>query len=198
METIPSFLRAMFKGTSLAAATSTLVAIAPTGIILWTNAAWTAFARANGGDEILTRFGVGRSYFDGISSPLRSFYEGAVENALLTGEPFEQEYHCSSPDNFRSLHLRILPFGADGALLEHSLIVERAHELPAGDALEATYRDEHGIMLQCSNCRRVRHADGNAWDWVREWVVAPAPRTSHGICKTCIVYYWGTRLRGKK
>jgi hypothetical protein len=197
METIPSFLRAMFKGTSLAAATSTLVAIEPSGTILWTNAAWRDFARANGGDDVLTRFGVGRSYFDGIAPPLRSFYEGVVQNALLTGEPFEQEYECSSPDTFRALHLRVLPFGADGALLEHSVVVEHAHEGSASEPLEALYRDEHGMMLQCSNCRRVRRLEPQSWDWVREWVVAPAQLTSHGICKTCIVYYWGTRLRGK-
>jgi hypothetical protein len=191
MDSIPPFLRATFAGASLAADPSTLVALAPNGTILWVNAAWREFARANDGEDALAKFGPGTSYFDGIALPLRSFYEGVMANALVTGEPFEQDYECSSPDHFRTLRLRLLPFGSDGVLLEHSVLVERAHDGPASEALETLYRDQNGIMLQCSNCRRVRHNDSGAWNWVREWVRDPAPSTSHGICKTCIVYYWG-------
>ena len=125
---LPTFLRERFDVTALVESPSTLVALAPTGTILWVNAAWSKFAWENGGNEILTKFGPGASYFDGLSPQLRGFYEAVVEKALQTGEPFIQDYECSSPEKYRIYRLRALPIGTDGLLLEHSLVVERPHE----------------------------------------------------------------------
>ena len=192
---IPEFLRPMFEGTTLAEGPATLVALAPDGTILWVNAAWREFARANDGDDVLRRFGPGQSYFAGAGGPLRSFYEGVVQNALLTGEPFEQDYECSSAEVFRIYHLRVLPFGVDGLLLEHSLVVERPHEQEDHDAVEPCYRNASGMIVQCANCRRVRRAEGDAWDWVRPWVSDLPTNTSHGICSACMGYYWPVQVR---
>jgi hypothetical protein len=192
---VPEFLGAAYKGTPLDDAPSVLVALDSKGTILWVNKAWRQRARAYGEAAFLQRFGPGHSYFEGISEPLRSFYSSVLQNALLTGEPFEQEYECSSPDTFRMNHLRVLPFGADGFLLVHSIVVERPHEREEAAAVERAYRNEDGLIVQCSNCRRVRRRDTAVWDWVRAWARASPPHTSHGICKPCIGYYWGARLR---
>ncbi len=185
---LPTFLRAAFDEASLEESRSTLVAVAPTGEILWVNCAWWDFARANGGDEVPTRFGVGASYFDGIAPPLRAYYEEALAGALRAAEPFEQDYECSSPDVFRLHHLRALPFGWDGLLLEHSLVLEREH----GD--DGDLRDEGGIVRQCSNCRRVERPSDGSWVHVRSQMVAPRPNVSHGICPLCVGFYWGVLL----
>jgi hypothetical protein len=173
-----------------------LVALDSRGTILWVNEAWRQRARAYGEEDLLDRFGPGASYFEGISEPLRSFYASVLQNARLTGEPFEQEYECSSAEMFRINHLRILPFGAEGFLLVHSGVVERPQQQDEAAAVERTYRNDDGLIVQCSNCRRVRRRDSAVWDWVRAWAATSPLDTSHGICKPCIGYYWGARLRG--
>jgi len=174
---------------------STVVAIDPHGRILWTNAAWDRFARSNGGALVLERFGPGSSYFEGISGPLRGYYEDAFRSALRSGTVFEQEYECSSPDVFRLMHLRALPIPAGALLLQHSLVAEGAHQRASEEELEARYRNDNGVMVQCSNCRRFRRSDGTTWDWVRPWVVEMPADTSHGLCTTCVDFYYGRRFR---
>ena len=78
-------------------------------------------------------------------------------------------------------------------LLEHSLVAETAHEAASAEAREARYIGEDGILLQCSHCRRIRVIGTQAWDWVREWVARPHPKTSHGICPSCVGFYWGSK-----
>ncbi len=188
---IPSFLRAIFEEASLVESRSTLVALAPTGEILWVNRAWWDFARANGGDEVPARFGPGASYFEGIAPPLRAFYKAALEGAMLDARPYEQDYECSSPDRFRLHHFRALPFGRDGLLLEHSLVLERKHTDEPFDLCE-----QDGVVRQCSHCRRVERTADRCWVRVGSWVAASPPNVSHGICPTCVGYFWGARLRG--
>lgn len=187
---LPEFLRT-FESHVLAENASILVAVDPIGHILWVNRAWHDVARRHG---ISPRFGPGSSYFDGIAPPLRDFFEERSKNALLTGQPFEQIYECSSDDTFRIYRLRVLPFGSEGLLFEHSLVVESPHH--NGDiADERPYLGAHGIIVQCSNCKRVRReeAEGAAWDWVRPWGALSPPNTSHGLCPVCVGYYWGAR-----
>jgi hypothetical protein len=190
----PTFL-ANFDADALARDASTIVALDPAGIMLWMNDAWTRFARENGGDAVLARFGVGACYFDGIGPILRGYYEGAFANALLTSEPFVQEYECSSGEIFRLFFLRVLPIDARGFLVEHSLRVAQPHDRPPCEAIEARYRNARGFLVQCSNCRRMRRADGRTWEWVPAWAEHATPDTSHGLCHACAGFYWGEHPR---
>jgi hypothetical protein len=187
---LPEFLAGAFDADALVRDGSTIVVLDPDGKILWTNPAWERFARENGGHD-LERFA---SYYAGIGPVLRGFYESAFANALLTGAVYVQEYECSSPDVFRKFHLQAMPVAGKGLLLTHSLLVERPHEhqqAPAAAAPPDRYRGANGIVVQCSNCRRVRRAGEEVWDWVRDWVAASPPNTSHGICAPCLGFYWG-------
>jgi hypothetical protein len=175
---------------------STYVALDPGGAIVWTNAAWNRFAIANGGTEVLRRFRPGTSYFEGIAAPLRGFYQSLLLNALTTGEVVDHTYECSSADVFRRFHMRALPLDRKGLLLEHSLVVERPHDPADATARDVAYADGRGIVLQCSNCRRVRRRESAAWDWVPHWVRQAPAQTSHGLCNTCVSFYWGRRLTG--
>ncbi len=173
---------------------SVIVALDPAWTILWTNAAWGRFAAENEGAEIARRFGPGASYLAGVSGELRDYYERAFRRAFTTGEPFVQDYECSSPGVYRRVRMRALPLG-DGLLLEHARLVEHPHDAPPSPAIEARYRSAHGLVSQCSNCRRVRRVDDGSWDWVPAWVARPPHATSHGICPSCFGFYWGPHLR---
>ena len=78
-------------------------------------------------------------------------------------------------------------------VVEHSLVAESLHEGADGEPDVSLYEGAGGIVLQCSNCRRVRRHDRRAWHWVPALVAAPRPRTSHGICPTCAGFYWGVK-----
>jgi hypothetical protein len=188
----PAFLAPAFDARDLEEADATIAVIDPDGNILWVNRAWDTFAQGNGavGDEVSHG-----SYLDQIAPPLRDFYRAVFANALATGEAYDLDYECSSPERHRRFHLRALPIDAHGMLLEHSRIAEGAHDRTAEDAVEERYQDAEGMILQCSNCRRVRGPTPQAWDWVPRWVARPHPRTSHVICPSCVGFYWGRRSK---
>jgi PAS domain-containing protein len=184
----PSFLEPAFSTDALEQPDTTIAVIDRDARILWVNPAWDRFARDNGASENLDAL---ESYLDGISPPLRDFYRDVFDRALLTGNIFEHDYECSSPDKLRRFRLRVLPVEARGLVLEHSLLVEGPHTATAEPAIEARFLNPDGTILQCSNCRRVRAPDTSAWAWVPTWVAHAPPMTSHGICPSCVGFYWG-------
>jgi hypothetical protein len=80
-----------------------------------------------------------------------------------------------------------------GFLVVNSLLIERAHDpLAAVPAQrEEDYRDENGLLCQCSHCRRYRCMRvAERWDWIPAWVRRQPARTSHGLCRVCFDYYY--------
>lgn len=195
---LPPFL-ADFDEDALESEGSTVVALDGAGVIVWVNGAWARFARANGGEGVAERFGEGARYLDGISGPLREFYQRVFGEVLSSNRPFELDYDCPSPQSARRYHLRVLPIANKGLLVEHSLIAEsaEANEAPSPDRDLYTDRND-GIVLQCSNCRRVRRADGGGWDRVPAWTGRSPANTSHGLCPVCASFYWGALARREK
>ena len=188
----PEFLEAAFDLPALERVESTIAVIDPAARLLWVNPAWHRFARENGGEESV--FAGSESYLDGIAPPLKDFYRSVFANALATGEVFEQDYECSSPEKRRLFRLRVLPIEGKGLLLEHALNAEGAHEGASENDVEARYVSAAGIILQCSNCRRVRRHDSHAWEWAPGFVARPRANTSHGLCPSCVGFYWGLKL----
>jgi hypothetical protein len=186
----PGFLDKLALPT-LARDASSLIALDANYAIQWVNPGWERFARENGGTALLPRFGIGTSYLSGIGGPLRDYYRSAFDNALLTAEPIELDYECSSADVYRRFHMIALPLDREGLLVAHSGIVERPHDREGHEALERVYRFPAGMIVQCANCRRVRRNDGSCWDWVPSWVTVVPETTSFGICAPCRGYYWG-------
>lgn len=191
----PDFLAPVYEPETLERCSSTLAAVDGSGVIVWVNEAWRQFARDNGGDAD-RRYA---TYLDGVTGPLREAYRDVFATALDANTVFEQDYECSSPDTIRRFRMRVLPFSPHGLLLEHTPVA--MHGAPAGQpAIEALYRDPHGHILQCSNCRRVRRTDSpttEVWAWVPTWVATPHPQTSHGLCSACAGYYWRISRRTK-
>jgi len=171
---------------------SAICGVSPDLRLAYWNDAWELFARKNGGASVLEQFTLGRSILDAISGQLRSFYELILRSVAQTGEEFEHLYECSSADLVRWFHMRVLPLGKDGALLfVHSLAVERPRGAAEEDAyLDATdFRGDGGLILQCSNCRRVRRVDPKQWEWHRLFMEA-RPAVSHGVCLVCLELYY--------
>lgn len=195
-EALPDFLSAFDPG-ALKNDSSTLIALHPDATIAWTNEAYTRFAEESGHADVACRFGVGSSYFAGITPSLRTFYEEMFARALHTGAPAEHLYECHSPSSWRTYSLRVLPIGRSGLLLSHRLVAQLPHPGEPAAPTEASYRDAHGHVLQCSNCRCVRRVDASAWDWVPRWVQDSPSQTSHGLCPLCAGFYWGLSRQGE-
>ena len=192
----PNVLERAFSASDLDASRSTIAVIDHIGDILWVNAAWRRFAEENGGHCDAYEHG---SYFDGILPPFREFYRDTFADVLASGTVYTQEYECSSSDTYRLYQLRALPIDNKALILEHSHVIpfpQGADGEGNDDQLEG-YRDSNGLVLQCSNCRRVRHAATQSWDWIAALVAQPVPSTSHGICPLCLGFYWVHRARRK-
>jgi hypothetical protein len=158
------------------------------------NPEWFAFAAANEGEpDIPARFGLGTRLLDAISGPLQDFYEEFFTRALAANKPVQHDYECSSDQVYRLYHQSIYPLArARGLLVVNSLSVEKTHPPDrTTPGLESDYRNDEGIMVQCSHCRRFRRNGAEAaWDWAPQWVRVLPPAISHGLCPVCIAYYY--------
>ena len=169
------------------------------GHLAYMNAAWSAFARENGAVAFDDAWPTGRSVWDAVPAVLHRFYRDGFEWARESGEPWSHTYECSSADTTRIF--RMTAYGlaeGRGVLLVNSLLA--AVEASGGvDATsEQPYRNEHGQVVQCAHCRRVRHAGvpeaDERWDWVPRWVHISPTNTSHGLCPVCDAYHYGALL----
>lgn len=188
--TLPEELLRRFDPTVLEQDRACIAVLGPDRVIVWVNPAWKTFATDNGGG---TGLEVGARYFDAVQGTLRTWFEERMLECQRTGEPFELEYECSSPETFRTYHLRALPIGGF-LLMAHSLRTEQPHSRTPMPPFEVVYRAANGLTLQCSNCRRFKRVDTGAWDWVPDWVRTQPDRTSHGICGVCAGFYYGDLL----
>jgi hypothetical protein len=160
------------------------------------NQAWFAAARAQGAPpDFFDRFGLGGSFLDGVAGLIQPFFDGHIRQSIETGEPWEFDYQCPMPHQFRMFRMHVLPLGTkDGCLVTNASIVEiprpEDDEAAAEDIL-ASYLGAEGFVIQCAHCRRTRRIDAPArWDWVPQLVWdSPAP-VSHSICPPCYAYFY--------
>lgn len=155
------------------------------------NEAWVNFAQNNNGKEILQRFELGTVMTKVGEEPIRSFLREAYLEALEENKPFEHTYECSSPDNYRLFRQTAYPlYGSTGLVISHHLVEEKPHEEEASE-FSKQFTDEHGIVTQCQNCRKIRNPENRrSWFWVPALVRTPLPEISHGICSTCLDHYY--------
>lgn len=161
------------------------------------NPAWFCFARDNQGEPaISTRFTLGTPLADAISGPLQTFYLQGYAQVLQDGGVWEHDYECSSAIQLRRFHQKSYPLARrQGIIIINSLTVEQPHAAGA-EPDERRYRNSHGLIVQCSHCRRVqRTTQPEHWDWVPAWVAQQPPRTSHSLCQPCYDYYYLHRQR---
>lgn len=167
--------------------------------LAYVNPAWFRFASDNGAaEDFFARWTLGRSVLEAIPEVLRAHYAASYEQCMQTGEPWSEDYECSSPDRFRTFRATAypLPRGA-GLLVSHSLRIDRPHERESAPAIRERFADHHGWLTQCAHCRRFADPSGRGkWVWVEDWIrTPPQERVSHGICQPCADYYFGVVRR---
>lgn len=167
--------------------------------IRYVNPAWVAFAHENGGDASLVPPDViGSAFLDAIPGLITPFYAWNLREVRRSGRPWEHLFECSSPELFRTFHMRVSGLGEGrGLLVRNHLLIERSHETavrPPCPSLPSRYVGNDGVVRQCSHCRRVRRRGRvDAWDWVPDFVRRPHPTTSHSLCNGCFRHYFPAR-----
>lgn len=175
---------------ALATSDDTVYVLSRDRRIVQTNEGWARFARANGGGDALARAS-GTVLDDVLPPPLRERYVAALERAFVTGERWEHDYECSSPELLRRYRMVAYPISSEHLVCIHSLLVEHPHEREASAASASTYA-VNGLITTCSYCRRIANPSGTArWDWVPAFVAEPPPNLSHGLCEACFALYYG-------
>jgi hypothetical protein len=162
--------------------------------ISYCNPAWDRFARANGGEEVVAARVLGNDLMCVIPEPLRDFYAQVFRSCHVRKLTFDIDYECSSPEQYRLLHMSILPLEPSGSLaFVNSIRVERPHgsERPALPSSE-NYFGDRGMVTVCCHCRRTQRQDASGqWDWVPAFIHKGKWQVSHGICPMCVSYfYW--------
>jgi len=160
--------------------------------IVYCNAAWDAFAAANGGCDLLRPAPLGHPLLNYIGGSLAGYYESAYRSVLQTSELWRHVYECSSASVYRKYAMQVLPMKRmRGLLVVNSLCVERPHEPARNGVRPLDYRFANGMVVMCSHCRRTKRSDGSEqWDWVPEHVATMPRNTSHGLCGVCFEYYY--------
>ncbi len=171
----------------------TVFGLWPDLTLAYTNDGWDQFAATNGGEQLAERYPLGSDITTATSEILRPFFVNNYRRCLTELRPWEHSYECSSPDRYRWLKMTVFPLGhAEGLLVVNSVRVEKPHTRIPHSPEEGGYRDKHGLITQCSHCRRVRRKEGSGliWDWVPDWVKTMPRQTSHGLCAACAAYYY--------
>lgn len=172
----------------------TIYAMQPDLTLVYVNRGWGRFAAENGGEPVISqRWPLGRSILEAIPQILQPFFYDNYEHCLKSGSPWQHRYECSSASIYREFLMTTYPLGSgQGLLVVNSLCCSLSHDRPSQIAFEHTYRNSHGLIVQCAHCRRVKRALTSAtiWDWVPEWLASCPENTSHGLCAPCFSYYY--------
>jgi hypothetical protein len=129
---------------------------------------------------------------DAIPKVLRPFYEDHFNQVLSKQQPWEHLYECSTPSRYRVFHMITYPLEKQaGFLTVHSLYIDTLYPEDSLNPLENQYRDENGLIHQCSHCRRIQRINSkDTWDWIPKWVEHPDPNTSHSLCEPCLDFFY--------
>lgn len=173
--------------------TDTVVGLWPDLTIAYVNPSWFRFARDNGAQaDFDARWTIGCNLLASIPEVLQAHYQASYDQCLQSGVPLDVDYECSTPDRFRVFRSTAYPLGGgQGLLVVHSLRIDRAHDRPVVEPAVERFIGQHGILVQCSYCRRFAEGlDDRRWLWVPDWVREPPAEVSHGICSPCLSYYF--------
>ena len=155
------------------------------------NPAWVSFAQKNGGHAVLTQYPLGSDVSGAFPQTLRPYLLSAYKAAMEKERPFTYDYECPSPICFRKFHQSAYPLARKaGLVISNHLVEERPHDQHQ-HSFGDRFRNEHGMVTQCCNCRKLRDpSDTDSWLWVPEAVARHFPGTTHAICPRCYDFYY--------
>jgi hypothetical protein len=166
--------------------------------IAWVNRGYLAFAAANEGHDIATRWREGARLWDAVGEPLTAYYRPHFERLLREGRGWASRYDCSTPTRYRLNRMTVSPVGDRAGLLVVNATIEDAGHATEPSAPSDVYVEPGGLVRMCANCRRVHRADREAWDWVPAWVKRVPATVTHGLCPLCAQFLYGDVLKGRK
>jgi hypothetical protein len=173
------------------------------GTVVFVNQAWSEVATK---EAVLdscppTEKVLGRRFLDFVAGTLNAHLAAAFERAKQAGA-FRSVWvysECNTPSLYRTLATRISALFSAGEKSPTGYLVHN-QAVPVG-TLRSRYelfqkpadvwRDVHGIILQCSCCRRVKHPETAEWQMNPELVKQSDPLTSHGLCELCMDVFYG-------
>ena len=159
--------------------------------LAYVNPVWREFVDRHEGALALARhWALGAIVLDAVDEDLRPFYQRVLHACLSKGRRWSHEFECSGRRKACRYRIDIRPLPAQrGLIVAHAALVECPHAfapccVPRTDL--SRYLDEHGFVVQCVHCRRVRAAhDHERWDLVPAWVERTPDQASGGLCETC-------------
>ncbi len=153
------------------------------------NAAWTEFARNNGGEALLPERVLGQNLLLAITDVTeRELYVRMIRRAR-TGRPVQFHYRCDAPDRRRTFAMEIRAVGGG----EVEFVSTLRHEEPRASValLQGDEVRDDRLLRVCSWCQQVALTE-NTWVPVEEAVellhlleAETFPRLTHGICESC-------------
>lgn len=158
--------------------------------IVWVNAAWTELVRVEGRGE-MDQYGMGGSWLQAISPPLREWFNARLQRCLETGEPWTHEYQCPTVKANQTMLLSVRPGSRGTLLLQNSVLAKQGHRnrIRATSELERSSRGVGGSIEQCMNCRCTRLHGQGRWAMVAEWVSEALVNTTQRLCPSCELAY---------
>lgn len=154
------------------------------------NQAWVEFAQANQGQGLLANYTIGRSILDAMPVVLRAYFDASYRAAMNTGEPFELDFLCSSPQKMRKFHQIATQLkNQKGLLIQNRLLLEQDHKVEPV-LLSPQHVNAEGFIVQCAHCRNVKNQMTSSWEWVPDAVAHPLNNISHGICPACLQEFY--------
>lgn len=177
---------------SIAASADPMLIVDRNMILRAYNAAYVAFAAANGLPDIEQRFGVGSDMLAAFSEPARTFYGDAYRRVLDEQNTFHQRYECSSPSQRRLFLLSAYAsVGGKSLVIAHHLTIEEPIPITDQQAISTTHCSPEGFVIQCCHCRKVRNfLAPDRWDWVPDLIAQRPSNVSHTFCPRCFDHYY--------
>ncbi|MBZ5529203.1 MAG: PAS domain-containing protein [Acidobacteriia bacterium] len=162
--------------------------------IVYCNGAWERQEREKSGAAASREELSGVAILDRVAEPLRPFYSRRFSEVKKQGQEWEHDYELSSAEKLRMYRLKVKRVADSYLLLESRMAREAAHgaERPAMPAVKSLYVTENGTLTMCSHCRRARCVGlgRTVWNWVPEYLSAPAGRVSQGLCRECFAHFY--------
>lgn len=160
--------------------------------IVYCNPAWDAFARANGGDNLLSHPAIGANVLDVTSEGLRDFYARVFRQAISDPLPVSFDFECSSAEILRLMRMEVhhLPASRCFAVI-CSVRSQQAHSAESRPGDPSVYLQRSGLITMCCHCRKTRRAaEPNVWDWVPQYVRHMPTNVAHAVCETCLARFY--------
>ncbi len=157
--------------------------------ILWVNEAWSDFARANNGENMLPERVLGADLLASIADrTVRELYASMIRRARV-GRPVQFNYRCDAPDKRRLFTMKIGALANGEVEFSSTLLSEESR--PSIPLLEPGGRRSQTFLRVCSWCQRIALPSGE-WVEAEEAVSAQQvmeadeiPAISHTICESC-------------